>query len=207
MSNTLGRRKMKHVDAITGDDRSYYWGRISRDEAVDALVKNGFDGSFLLRMSESQDGVYTISVMQDSAVRHIRIVNTAEGGYALSKEDPPESSVWQLVENQMHCTLTNQHNDGDNVALKYPLKAPNEVIAPDLLLAAEDAGLSTAHFDDDVAGFLEGAVDVKEMVRRRSMKVQPPAKTAEQEREEFERFMNSAECQEGMLEEDEDDAY
>ena len=43
--------------------RSYYHGRISRDEAVDILTRDGQDGSFLLRMSETQDGVYTISVM------------------------------------------------------------------------------------------------------------------------------------------------
>jgi hypothetical protein len=42
---------------------SYYHGRISRDEAVDRLQRDGVDGSFLLRMSTSQDGVYTLSVM------------------------------------------------------------------------------------------------------------------------------------------------
>ena len=43
--------------------RRFYHGRISRDDAVDRLERGGTDGSFLLRMSESQDGVYTISVM------------------------------------------------------------------------------------------------------------------------------------------------
>ena len=41
----------------------YYHGRISREQAVERLVENGYDGSFLLRMSETQDGVYTISIM------------------------------------------------------------------------------------------------------------------------------------------------
>ena len=41
----------------------YYHGRISRDEAVDILTREGRDGSFLLRMSETQDGVYTLSIM------------------------------------------------------------------------------------------------------------------------------------------------
>ena len=54
----------------------YYHGRISRDEAVDILTKEGVDGSYLLRMSETQDGVYTISVVQGMAVRHIRVINT-----------------------------------------------------------------------------------------------------------------------------------
>lgn len=162
---------MKSVDE-SGDDRSYYHGRISREEAVHALTARGFDGSFLLRMSESQDGVYTISVMQGAAVRHIRVINTSTGGYCLSKGDPPEASVWELIEAQMHQTLTNQHNSRDAVALRYPLKSEREVIAPDLLCAAGEAGMDATQFDDDVAAFLEGAVDVKEMVRRRSMKVQ-----------------------------------
>jgi len=42
---------------------SYYHGRISRDDAVDRLTSMGVDGSFLLRMSESQEGVYTVSIM------------------------------------------------------------------------------------------------------------------------------------------------
>ena len=41
----------------------YYHGRISRDEAVSVLQRDGSDGSFLLRMSETQDGVYTVSVL------------------------------------------------------------------------------------------------------------------------------------------------
>lgn len=127
---------------------SYYHGRISRDAAVDALTDRGVDGSFLLRMSESQDGVYTISVMcveavgfrfpteipqsnssqshpapvhethrQGSAVRHIRVINT-DGGYALSHGDPPEESVWSLIESQMHKSLTNTVDASDAVSLR-----------------------------------------------------------------------------------------
>eukprot|EP00042_Codosiga_hollandica_P022916 m.87500 g.87500 ORF g.87500 m.87500 type:complete len:127 (-) comp50979_c0_seq1:401-781(-) len=69
------------------EDRSYYHGRISRDEAVDRLTRQGRDGSFLLRMSETQDGVYTISVMQGQAVRHIRVINVAGRGTLLSSSD------------------------------------------------------------------------------------------------------------------------
>ena len=47
----------------SGVDRSYYWGRLSREDAVDALTSRGVDGSFLLRMSTTQDGVYTLSIM------------------------------------------------------------------------------------------------------------------------------------------------
>lgn len=51
------------VGVLVDPSLSYYHGRISREEAVKRLTDGGYDGSFLLRMSETQDGVYTISVM------------------------------------------------------------------------------------------------------------------------------------------------
>lgn len=41
---------------------SYYHGTISREEAVARLQKAGTDGAFLLRMSATQHGMYTISL-------------------------------------------------------------------------------------------------------------------------------------------------
>ncbi|EGD79637.1 hypothetical protein PTSG_10485 [Salpingoeca rosetta] len=158
------------------EDRSYYHGRISRDEAVSRLHEGGKDGSFLLRMSESQDGVYTVSVMQGTAVRHIRVINKDDGGYALSPADPSVPSVWELIQRQMNRTLTNSFDTYDNVALRHPLQAPGSVIAPDLLCKAEEAGMDASEFDQDVAAFLEGGVDSKELVRRRSKKYGPRGK-------------------------------
>ncbi|EDQ88194.1 uncharacterized protein MONBRDRAFT_9122 [Monosiga brevicollis MX1] len=149
----------------------YYHGRITREEAVDRLLKEGVDGSFLLRMSTTQDGVYTLSLMQGESVRHIRIVNTIDGGYAISAGDPGVDSVWQLVETQMHNTLTSAYDRSDQVALRYPLKANGDVIAPDLLMSAGEAGIDAADFGDDVAAFLEGGVDAKALARQRSVKM------------------------------------
>jgi hypothetical protein len=41
---------------------SYYHGTISREEAVHRLQEVNTDGAFLLRMSATQDGAYTISL-------------------------------------------------------------------------------------------------------------------------------------------------
>ena len=41
---------------------SYYHGKISREDAVKRLQTRNLDGAFLLRMSATQDGVYTISL-------------------------------------------------------------------------------------------------------------------------------------------------
>eukprot|EP00045_Choanoeca_perplexa_P013340 m.150933 g.150933 ORF g.150933 m.150933 type:complete len:209 (+) comp16326_c0_seq3:17-643(+) len=163
------------------DDRSYYHGRISREEAVKRLLEGGMDGSFLLRMSTTQDGVYTLSVMQGVAVRHIRVVNTQDGGYALSNDDAGSESVWDLVQQQMHNTLTSTYNSNDQIALRYPLETDeaSAPIAPDLLMSAGEVGIDASDFGDDVAAFLEGGVNAKALARRRSVKnpgrAAPPA--------------------------------
>jgi hypothetical protein len=41
---------------------SYYHGTIARDDAVMRLQKRNLNGAFLLRMSATQPGAYTISL-------------------------------------------------------------------------------------------------------------------------------------------------
>ena len=59
-------------------------------------MEDGQDGSFLMRMSTSQDDVYTISLMQGDAVRHMRIINAPTGGYMISHDSTPSDTVWDL---------------------------------------------------------------------------------------------------------------
>ena len=49
---------------------SYYHGKISREDAVKRLQTRNLDGAFLLRMSATQDGVYTISLQCVCAMCH-----------------------------------------------------------------------------------------------------------------------------------------
>eukprot|EP01147_Barroeca_monosierra_P000109 gene109-3501_t len=178
------------------EDRSYYHGRIPRDEAIRRLQEDGRDGAFLLRMSETQDGVYTISLLQGTAVRHIRVVNQPDGTYSLSQSDIGEASVWELISNQMNKALRNCFDSFDSVALRFPVEAPGSVIAPDLLCKAEEAGMDASEFDLDVAAFLEGGVDSKELVRRRSKKYSMKKSSRADEvsplDEDVERFVNGA---------------
>lgn len=189
------------ADYDDGSDRSYYHGRISRDEAVERLQRDGVDGSFLLRMSTSQEGVYTLSVLQGSAVRHIRVINCDDGGYALSQDDDSSETVWDLIQGQMNTTLTNTFNSSDAIALRYPLVPEEKPIAPDLLNQAGEAGMDAAEFDDDVAAFLEGGVDAKTIARRRSKKYTGGVHKSDmvrgvlggqQEDPDLERFLNGA---------------
>ena len=51
--------------------RSYYHGTVTREEAVARLEKENRDGTFLLRMSSTQDKAYTLSVQferRDAAI-------------------------------------------------------------------------------------------------------------------------------------------
>ena len=54
---------------------SYYHGTIAREEAVARLEKANRDGTFLLRMSSTQDKAYTISVQVLGEIKHIRVNN------------------------------------------------------------------------------------------------------------------------------------
>ena len=42
----------------------------------------------------------------------------AEGGYVMSRGDPAERTVWELISNQIHRTLTNTYNSHDAIALR-----------------------------------------------------------------------------------------
>ena len=48
--------------------------------------------------------------MQGEAVRHIRVINTVDGGHVLTQGDEPCTSVWELIHQQMDTALTNTHN-------------------------------------------------------------------------------------------------
>jgi len=184
------------------EDRSYYFGKISRSTAVELLQNKGYDGSFLLRQSTTQDGVYTISIMQGQAVRHVRVLNTQDGGFVFTRGDRPTESVWELVMSQMDKKLTNTENDHDVASLMFPMNCEEKVIAPDLLMEAEEEGiLDAADFDPKVADFLQGGMKAQEIARSRSLKYGHNKPTADLMREQLgnqgddpdlERFMNGA---------------
>jgi len=150
------------------EDRSYYHGKIDREEACELLMADGEDGSFLMRMSTSQDDVYTISLMQGDAVRHLRIINAPTGGYMISHDDEPVESVWDLIANIRFKILESTELDDDEIKLVTPLQAAQEAIAPDLMQHANEAmGLSAADLGDDVALFLQGGSAADMALRRK----------------------------------------
>lgn len=81
--------------------------------------------------------------------------------YVLSEGDDPCLTVWDLIKQQMNTTLTNSFNFRDAVMLRYPVQCDEDVIAPDLLEAAEECGMERGDFGEDVAKFLEGQGDLE----------------------------------------------
>eukprot|EP00035_Acanthoeca_spectabilis_P019824 m.429839 g.429839 ORF g.429839 m.429839 type:complete len:170 (-) comp17075_c0_seq1:1229-1738(-) len=158
-------RKLDEVDE-SGVDRSYYHGTISRDVAVQRLQARNLDGAFLLRMSATQAGAYTISLQSKGEIKHIRVANE-DGSYSLGKSKAQYASIWDLIEAQLDQKLKSTKGDVE-VQLIYPLVTTSEAIAPDLLSRASEAGMDAGMFDADVMAFMTGGVSTEELARRRA---------------------------------------
>ncbi|XP_062336977.1 SH2 domain-containing protein 1A-like isoform X2 [Osmerus eperlanus] len=59
--------------------RSIYYGKISKEHTERLLERHGHEGSFLLRDSESVQGVYCLCVRQTPYVHTYRICHSSEG--------------------------------------------------------------------------------------------------------------------------------
>eukprot|EP00038_Savillea_parva_P006524 m.164326 g.164326 ORF g.164326 m.164326 type:complete len:175 (-) comp12406_c0_seq1:1313-1837(-) len=157
------QRKLDEIDE-SGVDRSYYHGTIDRDTAVKRLQERNLDGAFLLRQSSSQAGAYTITLQAKGEIKHIRVTNTPDGKFTLGKSKTEYDSIWDLIEAQLDQKLTSTSGSHE-VQLIYPLEAPHQAIAPDLLSRANEAGMGD--LPDDVMAFMTGSVDVAELAARR----------------------------------------
>merc|ERR1712166_1443703 len=69
------------------------------EEAVEELSKEA-EGTFLLRMSQTDNETYSISVVQDGQVRHIRVISCA-GGFQINKADHPCRNINDLLRQKM----------------------------------------------------------------------------------------------------------
>ena len=96
-------------------------------------------------------------------IKHIRVNNEDGDKYSLGKSKECFDSIWDLVEAQLDRSLKSTKGD-QSVQLIYPLAAPAEVIAPDLLKGAAEAGMDATAFDSNVMSFITGGVCVKTMI-------------------------------------------
>lgn len=77
-NNNSGSNKhqqlMQHVVVFC----RWFHPSITGHEAEDLLIKRGFDGSFLARLSSSSPGAFTLSVRRGQEVTHIKIQNNGD---------------------------------------------------------------------------------------------------------------------------------
>mmetsp|Transcript_132870 Transcript_132870/g.187706 ORF Transcript_132870/g.187706 Transcript_132870/m.187706 type:complete len:127 (-) Transcript_132870:98-478(-) len=103
------------------------WGRIDRQEAVKELTGKD-EGTFLLRMSQTDDETYSISVVQDGQVRHIRVIASA-GGFQINKADEPCASIQDLITQKMGEKIKSKLAGGETketVLLQHPYYVPDD---------------------------------------------------------------------------------
>jgi len=96
-----GPKKLK----VPSDPQLWNWGAISKDEAMKKLSTHD-NGTFLVRASASTPGSFTISVVQEGAVRHVKILNMGQEKFAINKNDEPCNSIVQLIKQKMMEKLT-----------------------------------------------------------------------------------------------------
>ncbi|XP_075032786.1 protein-tyrosine kinase 6 isoform X2 [Mixophyes fleayi] len=69
----------------TVEEQSWFFGDLSRTEAVNLLMKRGNGtGSFLIRVSDKQDFVYALSVRMQDTVKHFKILRNSQAEYHLN---------------------------------------------------------------------------------------------------------------------------
>ena len=133
---------------------------------MERLQTRNLDGAFLLRMSATEAGTYTISLQAKGEIKHIRVTNAGSGGYSLGKSKNVFDSIWDLIEAQLDQQLKSTKGDTE-VQLIYPLETDEQAIAPDLLNVARDAGMDAGHFDDAVNDMFSGKMSMEELVAKR----------------------------------------
>eukprot|EP00045_Choanoeca_perplexa_P017484 m.254444 g.254444 ORF g.254444 m.254444 type:complete len:139 (+) comp17553_c0_seq1:44-460(+) len=109
------------------DSQPWNWGRISRDEAVKEL-KDTPEGTFLVRMSQTQDDAYSISVVQDGQVRHIRVISS-DDGFCINKQDAPCATIADLIAEKQGEKIKSKlqgENAKETVLLRDPLPFPED---------------------------------------------------------------------------------
>lgn len=114
------------------DPELWNWDALPRDDAVRQLSGHP-EGTFLVRASASAANAYSISVVQQGQVRHIRI-NNMPGGFAINKDDVPCATLSDLVAQKtgekLKSTLQGSSgNSTESQLLVTPLPNPGRLAA------------------------------------------------------------------------------
>lgn len=77
-----GREGLIPSNYIEMKSHNWYYGRITRADA-EKLLLNKHDGAFLIRVSESSPGDFSLSVKCSDGVQHFKVLRDAQGKFFL----------------------------------------------------------------------------------------------------------------------------
>uniref|UniRef100_A0A8C5Z3J4 Dual adaptor of phosphotyrosine and 3-phosphoinositides 1 n=1 Tax=Marmota marmota marmota TaxID=9994 RepID=A0A8C5Z3J4_MARMA len=103
-------------DAELLQDLGWYHGNLSRHAAEALLLSNGWDGSYLLRDSNEQTGLYSLSVRAKDSVKHFHVEYT---GYSFKFGFNEYSSLKDFVKHFANQPLIGSET-GTLIVLKHP---------------------------------------------------------------------------------------
>ena len=81
--------------ALAAPTAAWDWGALAKEEA-EAKLASSPEGTFLVRASASTAGAFSISLVKDGVVSHIRIQNV-DGGYIIKKKDKVHPYVCSTI--------------------------------------------------------------------------------------------------------------
>ncbi|XP_055715652.1 tyrosine-protein phosphatase corkscrew isoform X1 [Phlebotomus papatasi] len=99
--------------------RRWFHPSISGVEAEKLLLENGFDGSFLARLSSSSPGAFTLSIRRGQEVTHIKIQN--HGDFFDLYGGEKFATLSELVQYYMENADQLKEKNGQVIELKQPL--------------------------------------------------------------------------------------
>ena len=71
---------------------NWYYGRITRADA-EKLLSNKHEGAFVVRVSESSPGDFSLSVKCGDGVQHFKVLRDSQGNHAFHANLPPSKWV------------------------------------------------------------------------------------------------------------------
>jgi hypothetical protein len=161
-------------------NEDWQWGlksKIDYDEAVDLLTGKP-EGTFLVRASTSTANGFTISMVQDSSVRHIKVHNV-EGGYAINDHSSPCESLATLIQSLQTETMSSAVYGTTQTQESHLLVNPLEKPPPKKLDPAKSAAADVA--DQKARSSRREAVAIE--VAKTEDKVKAAAKAALEEQQ------------------------
>lgn len=96
----------------------WFWGKITRGHAEKMLNKNAADGDFLVRVSETQEGGYSVSMKAPDKIKHFR-VTFENGKFTIGPR--VFKSLYELIEHYKRAPIFTD-KAGDKMFLVKPFE-------------------------------------------------------------------------------------